>query len=129
METAKIIKNQDLLAYLRRFHRKDLSTNEVNAWKKALQSLQKVKQRHFISIWREHLRMVRGVQKRHDTKSEKVFTKPVVEAQTTGTYYCPNCGEQLALRSGKFGEFYGCSAFPVCRYTVDVWRVNSKKSS
>ena len=30
---------------------------------------------------------------------------------------CPRCGGQLVLRSGKCGEFWGCSNFPRCRYT------------
>ena len=30
---------------------------------------------------------------------------------------CPECGGELVLRSGKFGEFYGCSNYPQCKYT------------
>lgn len=30
---------------------------------------------------------------------------------------CPMCGGQLVLRTGKYGEFYGCSNYPRCRYT------------
>lgn len=30
---------------------------------------------------------------------------------------CPNCGSPLLRRSGRFGEFWGCSTFPRCRYT------------
>jgi len=30
---------------------------------------------------------------------------------------CPQCGGVLVKRSGKYGEFYGCSNFPQCRYT------------
>ncbi len=32
---------------------------------------------------------------------------------------CPKCGGQLVKRKGKYGEFYGCSNYPKCRYTVD----------
>ena len=41
-------------------------------------------------------------------------------AQQTGRS-CPKCkiGE-LLLRKGKFGEFYGCSGFPTCKYTENV---------
>lgn len=31
--------------------------------------------------------------------------------------YCPSCGNELVLRKGKFGTFYGCTGFPGCRYT------------
>ena len=38
---------------------------------------------------------------------------------------CPNCGSELVLRTVKKGDnagkqFYGCSAFPKCRYVRDV---------
>lgn len=30
---------------------------------------------------------------------------------------CPRCGGKLVLRDGKYGDFYGCSNYPRCRYT------------
>lgn len=30
---------------------------------------------------------------------------------------CPRCGSELRRRNGRYGEFFGCSAFPSCRYT------------
>lgn len=30
---------------------------------------------------------------------------------------CPRCGGELKRRNGKYGEFWGCSGFPACRYT------------
>lgn len=33
---------------------------------------------------------------------------------------CPRCGAELVKRSGKRGEFLGCSRFPKCRYTADL---------
>ncbi|PAF44189.1 DNA topoisomerase I [Helicobacter sp. 11S02629-2] len=29
---------------------------------------------------------------------------------------CPECGEPLVLRSGRYGDFVGCSNYPKCRY-------------
>ncbi|MGN1402952.1 MAG: NERD domain-containing protein [Ruminococcus sp.] len=31
---------------------------------------------------------------------------------------CPRCGGTLLLRHGTYGDFYGCSRFPDCRYTL-----------
>lgn len=31
---------------------------------------------------------------------------------------CPYCKTPLVLRKGKYGEFYGCSNYPKCRYTL-----------
>ena len=30
---------------------------------------------------------------------------------------CPYCKTQLVLRKGKYGDFYGCSNYPKCKYT------------
>jgi DNA topoisomerase-1 len=30
---------------------------------------------------------------------------------------CPDCGNPLVLRVGKFGKFIACSTFPACKYT------------
>jgi DNA topoisomerase-1 len=33
---------------------------------------------------------------------------------------CPECGEPLLLRHGRFGRFIGCSGWPECRYTAPI---------
>jgi len=33
---------------------------------------------------------------------------------------CPQCGSELLLRSGRYGEFVACSGFPKCKYTEQV---------
>lgn len=29
---------------------------------------------------------------------------------------CPRCGKPLVLRKGRFGNFYGCSGYPQCKF-------------
>lgn len=38
--------------------------------------------------------------------------------QTAGC--CPECGSILVRRKGRYGEFWGCSGFPRCRYTAKI---------
>ena len=33
---------------------------------------------------------------------------------------CPACGENMTLRSGKYGGFWGCSHYPNCRGTLKM---------
>ena len=40
---------------------------------------------------------------------------PKKEAQKTGEV-CPNCGSDLVIRKGRFGEFTACSNYPKCKY-------------
>ncbi|MSP11424.1 MAG: type I DNA topoisomerase [Chloroflexi bacterium] len=33
---------------------------------------------------------------------------------------CPECGNPLLIKSGRFGKFIGCRNFPTCRYTRPI---------
>ncbi len=33
---------------------------------------------------------------------------------------CPQCGSELLLRSGRYGQFIACSGFPKCKYTEQM---------
>lgn len=40
------------------------------------------------------------------------------EHMLVGERICPRCGSPLIRRRGKHGEFWGCSAYPDCRFTA-----------
>ncbi|MBS4269702.1 type I DNA topoisomerase, partial [Campylobacter vulpis] len=52
-------------------------------------------------------------------KSQKTFTK--LEEK------CPQCGSELAVRKGRYGEFIACLAFPKCRYSRNLKEDNAEK--
>ncbi len=33
---------------------------------------------------------------------------------------CPQCGGPMVKRNGRYGEFYGCSNFPNCRFSMNI---------
>ena len=37
-----------------------------------------------------------------------------------GESLCPKCGRKLVKRNGKYGDFYGCSGYPACRFTKPI---------
>ena len=41
----------------------------------------------------------------------------VTAKQATSLKNCPKCGSPMLRRTGKYGEFYGCSTYPWCRGT------------
>lgn len=57
-----------------------------------------------------------------DRKSRKQHCRNI-KSQAQGNYnvskpcICPKCEGNLVLRSGRYGEFYGCSNYPRCKYT------------
>lgn len=57
--------------------------------------------------------------------NQQVFERLAQEQQTVPTLdsktkICPRCGGIMIKRSGRYGEFWGCSSFPMCRYTENI---------
>lgn len=44
----------------------------------------------------------------------------VLSGKKTEETICPQCGMPLRKRSGRYGAFWGCTGYPVCRYTRNV---------
>lgn len=42
------------------------------------------------------------------------------ETQLLANGRCPNCGCKLVERKSKFGDFWGCSNYPHCRFTASI---------
>jgi DNA topoisomerase-1 len=38
---------------------------------------------------------------------------------------CPECGEDLVRRKGRFGEFIACSTYPKCKYTQSLEEIET----
>ncbi|EAJ7098150.1 type I DNA topoisomerase [Campylobacter upsaliensis] len=75
--------------------------------------------------WQETLRkfyypFMRKIEEGKSTiKSQKTFTKLDEK--------CPECGGELAVRKGRYGEFIACLAFPKCRYSSNLKEDNAEK--
>ena len=54
-------------------------------------------------------------QHRHDAYSAREQ-----KYDTIASGRCPRCGGKLVLRSGRYGQFYGCSNYPKCKFTHTV---------
>jgi 5-methylcytosine-specific restriction endonuclease McrA len=50
-------------------------------------------------------------------KIENINDNPFAEDKDE---LCPLCAGRLVLRKGKFGQFYGCSGYPKCKYTKQI---------
>lgn len=56
-----------------------------------------------------------------ETEKEHVenIHKAIIERQLKKeNLICPKCGNELKLREGKYGKFYGCSNYPYCHFTM-----------
>ena len=52
-------------------------------------------------------------------RAHKQYVREVVsqKKQEVNLGYCPRCNGILVRRKGKYGDFYGCSNYPDCKYT------------
>lgn len=41
---------------------------------------------------------------------------------------CPECGSAMNFKSGKFGEFLGCSGYPNCKKSIKIPILGNKTS-
>ena len=63
------------------------------------------------------------IEENQETKSahvNQVREKIVRRDQEVKTGQCPRCNGRLVLRKGKYGDFYGCSNYPRCTYTLSI---------
>jgi DNA topoisomerase-1 len=49
-------------------------------------------------------------------KAIKLAEKVKLEDEKTGEI-CPQCGQPLVVKTGRFGKFIACSGYPQCKYT------------
>ncbi|MGH7641772.1 MAG: type I DNA topoisomerase [Candidatus Dormibacteria bacterium] len=48
-------------------------------------------------------------------EAQESMPRVKIKAQPTGSV-CPKCGADLVMRSGRFGDFVGCSRYPECDF-------------
>lgn len=55
--------------------------------------------------------------KNNSTISEKVHIENIYRMQAQIQQgICPRCGGKLVIKNGKYGQFYGCSNYPKCKF-------------
>jgi len=65
-----------------------------------------------IDIWNRDT--LQEFMKKTNGKSSAVFVAGKIASSSD---ICPDCSGKLIVRSGKYGEFLGCSSYPNCHYT------------
>lgn len=65
------------------------------------------------------------IRNKYQPKPKEQPAAKTVSASDESSRICPRCGAALVLRTVKKGdragkEFYGCSAFPKCRYIQNI---------
>ncbi len=53
-------------------------------------------------------------------KAEKTLTERVKVPEEVTEEICPNCGQNLVIKSGRYGKFLACPGYPNCRFTKTI---------
>ena len=68
----------------------------------------------------DHIKVLKDFYNDFEPLVETAFSKmEKKEAKETGEV-CPECGNPLVIRRGKYGEFTACSNYPKCKYIKKV---------
>ena len=100
IEEACVVYWGQIIKVINQFEKKRLTWSQVNEICGAIQAAQLEPGK---DTEKRHLKDI------HNARGQKY------NAVTSGR--CPRCGGDLVLRSGNYGDFYGCSNYPRCRYT------------
>lgn len=111
-----------IVAFSRRATLK-LSTNEpVVYWSKLRREIRSYKTRRLTpemvqQVYSALLSSHQNSKEKRKEHVKNVKTTIIRNKRAVAHNRCPRCGGRLVLRNGKYGDFYGCSNYPRCRFT------------
>lgn len=83
--------------------------NMLKSLRATLDASPSIYSREEIQVMTEKLKALTG---KSETEKQQHITNIKIK--------CPFCGNALVLRKGKYGQFWGCSSYPKCRFTRSV---------
>ncbi len=102
-----------VIEMLEKHFSKIVDSNFTSAMEENLDEIAEGKKDWQKVLWEFYEPFIKEVEEgKKNIKSQKV-------AIPTGEK-CPQCGEELLKRKGRYGEFIACSGFPKCKYTQNV---------
>ena len=69
--------------------------------------------------WKSVIRDFYGPFSKDLEKADQAIEKIEIEDRPTGRK-CPECGKELVIKTGRFGEFIACKGYPDCKYTEAI---------
>ncbi len=97
-----VIYSNQLLPFIKNYQEKNLSKDDKEI------IFQKIKSDNLINTFdkQKHIKTIKNrIQKR-----EKLIYENT----------CPNCGDNLIRRNGKYGDFLGCKSYPKCKFIRNI---------
>ncbi len=64
----------------------------------------------------DNIKVLKSFYDQFEPLVENAFDKMEKKAPVSTGELCPECGSELVIRKGKYGEFTACSNYPSCKY-------------
>ncbi|MBQ3021189.1 MAG: type I DNA topoisomerase [Bacilli bacterium] len=68
----------------------------------------------------DNIKVLRDFYDKFEPLVENAFSNMEKKAPVSTGEVCPNCGNELVIRKGRYGEFTACSNYPECKYIKQV---------
>lgn len=114
--TAHVIQFPELLRTISHYKEHRIGEMELKHINDKLTELSSLEKKDKKERKAEHLKKVRQAKKRLSAIPINI-AETQKQVATDNPKRCPKCEGYLTLKSGRYGKFYGCSGFPVCRHT------------
>lgn len=69
-------------------------------------------ERKILCSGKNHIAHIADFEVPYEKREEEIY-------ELVGQGICPQCGSDLVIRNSKYGEFFGCSNYPHCRFTFN----------
>ena len=97
-----VIYSHQLLSLIKNYTEKNLSKKDKEI------IFQKIKSENLVSNYdkQKHIKSIKNrIQQREKLINENT---------------CPNCGNNLIIRNGRYGDFLGCNSYPKCKFIRNI---------
>ncbi len=128
-QQAHVIQTKHLKRTIKQYTTQEISGEQLGKISQMLHALIPETKQQKKEIKKRHLEHVKEIAKPKPAKKSvsKVKVEPVIAGtvivepvSVTTDVTCPKCGNNLVVRNGKRGSFYGCQGYPKCRFTRDL---------
>ena len=128
-QQAHVIQTKHLKRTIKQYTTQEISDEQLSRTSKMLHTLIPETKQQKKEIKKRHLEYVKQIAKTKPAKKnvskvkvETINAGPVIvePVSVASDATCPKCGNNLVMRNGKRGSFYGCQGFPKCRFTRDL---------
>jgi len=120
--SAHVIQFPDLLTTISQYKEQHISEATVKGINEKLAEILALDKKDRKLLKAEHMQSIRKAKNAKQTARSHTSPAKKMSKHDASLLHtvCPKCNGQLTLKTGRYGKFYGCSNYPVCRNTESV---------